>query len=474
MRIVFLNPPLGGGSLYKDLNLSGVDSISPPIGLLSLAAMARSHGHEPILVDAYAHGLTAQQAAERILQESPDVVGITATTPSIMGAAAVAAELKEAGPDIPLILGGAHVTAVPGETLQRIPQVSVAVIGEGEATLVELLQAYREQAGPEALLRIPGLVIRHNGELVTTARREPIKDLDSLPYPAWDLLPSLLDPYRMSIVGTTSDRSTALLTSRGCPGKCAFCDTSVFGRRFRFFSADYTLGMIDHLVRHYGIEDFLIYDDTFVANKKRLQEICEGLIRRALPVRWSCCARVDLVTPEMLRLMRSAGCWQIEYGIESGSPEILRLMEKNITLDQVRQALTWTKQAGIMTRGNFIFGYIGETRQTLQQSLDFLLQLDLDYFQQTFLTPYPGSRVHAQIQDYGEADMDWNQMSNMAINFVPAGLSAEELRQFSARAFRKFYFRPRVILAHAKRLTNLSTCRRYFQAFRVFLRSILR
>ena len=342
---------------------------------------------------------------------------------------------------------------MPEVTFNLFREFDLGVIGEGEETLKDLLGEL-SKAQPD-LSAVAGLIFSREGQIVRTPTRPFIKDLDSLPLPAWDLLPSLTDPYRLSIVGTKSDRATAIVTSRGCPGRCTFCDRSVFGTRYRGYSARYVLRMIDVLINHYGIEDLLIYDDNFVANGKRLQEICECLIQGNYDISWSCCARVDMVNPGKLALMKKAGCWQIEFGIESGSPKILECMNKRITLEKVEQAVRWAKEAGIMTRGNFIFGYLGETKATLNETLEFLLRLDLDYFQQTFLTPYPGSEVYKTALQYGQADLDWTNLNNLAINFVPHGLTSEDLSNFSRKAFRRFYLRPRVIWTHLQQLRSL-------------------
>jgi radical SAM superfamily enzyme YgiQ (UPF0313 family) len=182
-----------------------------------------------------------------------------------------------------------------------------------------------------------------------------------------------------------------------------------------------------------------------------------------------------MVKPETLKLMKKAGCWQIAYGIESGSPQILEVMKKNITLKQVKQTLRWTKEAGIMSRGNFIFGYIGETKETLQETLDFLLEIDLDYFQQAFLTPFPGSEVSQGISEYGEVvTSDWDKMNNVDISFIPHGLSKEEMVKFSKKAFRKFYLRPKIIWTHLKLIIKYRIIRRYSKAFSAFVKTLVR
>ncbi|MDD5674271.1 MAG: radical SAM protein [Chitinivibrionales bacterium] len=468
--ISLVNTPLSRKGLYGAWDLSALDSVMPPLGLLSLAAVVRQAGHGVTIIDAFANGLTAAQTAATVLKDRPAIVGLSATTPTIGTAAEIAHILKQRSPGIITVIGGAHLSAVPEETMRAFADFDIGVIGEAEQTIVPLINASCSSA--RDFSGVEGIIYRERGALKKTAARPPIADLDALPLPAWDLLPSLGKPYHMSIVGTRSARATALMTSRGCPGQCAFCDTRVHGARFRALSSDYVLRMIEQMIATYGIRDFLLYDDTFVVNRKRLEEICRGIIERRLRISWSCCARVDMVNPQMLALMKKAGCWQIEYGIESGSPAILERMGKNITKEQIRNALTWTKQVGIMTRGNFIFGYIGETKETLAETLRFLLELDLDLFQQTFLTPYPGSAVYAQIEAAGEAQLAWETLNNMTINFVPHGLTKDDLEAFSRKAFKKFYLRPRIAAAHLRRLRTPQDMYRLLVEITAFLKTV--
>lgn len=369
------------------------------------------------------------------------------------------------------MIGGPHLTAVPKETMDIFPKFDIGIIGEGEETIIELLNALENN---EDLEKIQGTIWRKNGQLHKTSLRPPIKNLDELPLPAWDLLPSLTENYRLSVVGTKSKLSTSLITSRGCPGRCIFCDTAVFGRRIRGYSARYVIKMIKYLISKYGIRDFLIYDDNFVALRKRAIEICQMIKDENLEISWSCCARVNLVNAELLKMMKEAGCWQIEYGIESGSQRLLDFMKKGITLSQVKDALRLTKQAGISTRGNFIFGNILETEETLQETIDFILNLELDYFQQTFLTPYPGSQAYAIAREYGTFDPDWKKMNNLYINFVPTGLTSSDLIKYSKLAFRKFYLRPKIIMANVRQIMNLQDLGRLFDAFQSFIKTCFR
>lgn len=212
------------------------------------------------------------------------------------------------------------------ETFKLFPQFDIGVIGEGEDTIIELLHCLSRKE--KSLTSINGIIFRNNDGILKTDDKTTLVDMDRLPLPAWDLLPSFPNAYRMSIAGTTSNKSTSIITSRGCPGKCTFCDKSVFGSKFRAHNADYVIRMFEYLINNYGIKDFIVCDENFTVDHKRLKQIYQTLIKNNYNITWSCAGRVDMVNPEILKLMKKAGCWQMAYDIESGSPRILKIMKK--------------------------------------------------------------------------------------------------------------------------------------------------
>lgn len=470
IKLALVTPFIPPENLYGEWNLSSVDSVSPPIGLLCLAAMVRKHGGEVSICDAYARRLDVEQTVEEVLSGAPTAIGVTCMTPSYPAAKVLIEKFKRAAPGVSVILGGSHVSALRSQVMLDIPTLDYAVINEGEITIIDILDIVR--SGRDAST-VEGIIYRNDGPKETEPR-DFIKNMDTIPYPAWDLLPSLAAPYQMSIIGVKNRAATSLITTRGCPCNCTFCDVSGVGRKVRGYSAEYVIGMMEHLIQNYGIRDFLIYDDTFVALRQRTKVICEEIIRKKWKINWSCCARVDMVNPETLDLMKRAGCWQIEYGIESGSQKIINLMEKRIDTSRIRKALKWTKDAGIETRGNFIFGYLGETAATLEETIDFAMSLDLDFFQQTFLTPYPGSQIYHEAEKYGVFEKDLEKMNNLTINFIPDGMTKEELKRYSAVAFRRFYLRPRIIMHHLKKVTSINGSRNLALAFIAFLKTTMR
>jgi anaerobic magnesium-protoporphyrin IX monomethyl ester cyclase len=445
--MVFVNPPLHLEERYGKLASSG--STAPPLGLAHLASMCRSKGYRSAIVDASALGLNHAETVKEAMGYSPDLIGITASTVSIMSAARVAAMIKEQDSRQTVIIGGPHVTAAPEDTMTRFPSFDVGVLGEGEMTVIDLIKAMRAGDGLNA---VRGILFRNGNGIVKNKKRAFIKNLDVLPMPAWDLLPKLDRFYKPVSLSYQQLPSTSLITSRGCSGKCTFCDRTVFGNFSRCFSAKYLFNMVKKLYYEYGIRDILFDDDNFVLFKTRLAEFCEMLMGSNLDISWACNARVDLVDDQSLRAMARAGCWQIAYGIESGNQGVLNILNKGIRLDQIRTALTKTRKAGIKTKGFFMAGSPLETEKTLKETLAFILDLPLDDFQVTFFTPLPGCELYKEIERYGRLEDDWSKMSMWHPVFIPHGLTGAALVSFSKKAFLGFYGRPSIILNYLEML----------------------
>lgn len=417
----------------------------PHLGLCSLAAVAERDGYTVEILDAAALQMSPRQLVDEIRDKRPRYVGLTAMTHTISSAALIAQLIKEYAQDVTVILGGVHITAVPEETLRRYPDCfDVCVIGEGEITLSELFRALDDGRD---LADVAGLAFMREGDFIRTEPREFLRDMDSLPLPAWHLLPEMKKYYGTSLISAGSGVSNHLLTSRGCPGRCIFCDTSVNGHRLRSYSTDYIMEMIDILHKKYKTDDIQINDDTFVTFRKNLFEICERLIARNYKLSWSCDARASDVTEEGIKLMKAAGCWQIAYGVETGSPRILEFIRKKVTLDQIRNAFVWTKKAGISTKGFFIMGHPTETEESIQKTVDLMLSMDIDVVGLTFFTAFPGSPIYPTIHEYGKFDPDWDRTETYEVgNFIPHGFTVESLINWRKTALRQFYLRPKYML----------------------------
>lgn len=450
--------------------MEGAGSLVPNLGLLMLAASARGAGHEPRVLDAGASGLSQEEFVRRAVAFAPAVVGLTTTTLEVGAAARVAAELKIALPGVLILLGGPHVSAAPDETMQRFPAFDIAVLGEGEATLTELLAV---MAAGGDIAAVTGMVIRHGEALRHTGVRPYIADLDQLPLPAWDLLEGFPRHFSPPAFKTRKLPAASLVTSRGCPNRCIFCDRSVFGSSCHGYSADYVIRMILELYHRYGVREIAFEDDTFVTFKGRLVEICQRLIALKLDLSWSCLGRVNQVTAETLALMKQAGCWQISFGIESGSQEILKTIRKNVTIEQIRQAMVLCHRAGILSKGFFIVGHPGETKETLRATIDLALELPLNDISVNMLTPFPGTELYERAAEFGIFDPDWAKMNMLNTVFVPHGLQEEDLALAQKELLRRFYLRPRVVANYLGRLAhNPALCGSLLRGFGAFLRSI--
>lgn len=468
-KIIFVNPPLTGKDRYGSLAKGGV--YMPPLGLGNLASVVRAHGYDVKIIDCEALHLNTQEAASMILKENAGFIGLTAATVSINKAAELAAVLKDNNSELKILIGGPHITAVPEETMLRFNQFDIGVIGEGEITIVELLN---ELTSKTDITAIKGIVYREKSHLIKTECQDLIKDLDELPFPAWDLYPDLARFYKPSAFGFQKLPSTSIVTSRGCPSNCSFCNQGPWGRLYREHSAEYVMEMIKTLYHKYKIRDLAIYDGTFGVNKSRLIKLCELLIKERFDLAWSCNLRINMADVEILKLMRRAGCWGIAYGIESGSQKILEFIGKGITKQQISQAVHNTKKANIITKGYIMVGTLAETKETLLETLGYVPTLALDLLTVNHFTPFPGTLDYERADNFGSFNKDWSLLNEHSLVFVPKSLKKEDIEFYITEITKKFYFRPRIIFNFLKLALNLSNLRILIDGFSAFLSFLLR
>jgi radical SAM superfamily enzyme YgiQ (UPF0313 family) len=428
-------------------------NVIPALGLGYLAAVAEREGHEVRILDC-ARGLGWEAIAEEGLSFKPDVVGVTATTPTFKNAVKAARMLREILPGAAYVVGGPHPTSVP-ENAAAAGVFDYLVIGEGELTFAELLR-YLEGKGPERAEDIAGLAFRRNGQVVRTAPRKRIEDLDSIPFPARHLLPPLRQ-YHPTPASYRKLPLAHIMTSRGCPSRCKFCDRSIFGEKYRTRSADNVLAEVEEVVSKYGAREVRFFDDAFTVNRKRVEEISRGLrqFRPRLP--WTCLTKVSSVDPDLLQTMREAGCWQVLFGLESGDDRIMATLGKNTTVEECRRAVGWARQAGMRVRAAFILGTPAETTETLNKTLEFAKELPLDVAHFNKFVPFPGSEFYRELVKQGRR-LDFSGSSSTldhdALIYVPEAVGPEEYRDFLDRAHKEFYLRPSYVL---RRLSGVRT-----------------
>jgi len=310
---------------------------------------------------------------------------------SVYQSALETAILLKAALGRPIVLGGPHATVYPQRVMNESPVIDYVVRGEGEETFLALVQAL--DAGGKDVGTIQGLTFRLRGEIISTPDRALIQDLDSLPFPARHLF----ELGRYGLCTPEGQPMFTLLSSRGCPYNCAYCFKGIVGRTYRQRSPDNILSEIRQVIEQYGARNFYFIDDLFTIDLRRLHLIADQLITEKLDIRWQCLGRVDRVNAEVLRKMYLAGCRRIHYGIESGNQGILQRIGKGIQLEQVRKAVRWAKEAGLQVKGYFMLGLPGDTEQTMQQTVDLAIELDLDEAMFSLTTPFPGTRLWEEL-----------------------------------------------------------------------------
>lgn len=441
LRIVLVSSPLTLQERYG--KFSGAGNTEPTYALACLGAVAEREKMDVRVIDAAAQCMTVEQTVAEIADYHPHIVGISSTTSGIVASAELAKRVKDLDSRAMTIIGGCHVTALPEETLSEFSCFDMAVIGEGEVTFAEILRVADETGvAPES---IAGAAVRVNDRIVVNPRRPFLDNLDELPLPAWKLFRGFPGDFYPSPARMNRFPCASVVLTRGCPNQCRFCDRSVFGNKVRSHSPAYAVDLIKDLASHYGVKEILIEDDTFIIARKRVTEFCERLIAENLDITWSCLGRADRVTPELLAIMKKAGCWHISYGIESGDQRILNAMQKNEDLSRMEDAVRWTREAGIRSKGFFMVGFPGETRESLRLTKAFMLKLPLDDVSVMQLTPFPGTAVYGNASDYGAFEKNWRKMNVLNTVFVPHGFTEEDMEQARADMLRAFYFRPTVI-----------------------------
>jgi len=439
-KIVFINPPyerIAPGYSF----IRHITNRAPSLGLLHLAAQVRQCGYEPSIIESDIQDLSADEVADHVIRERPAYVGITLFTVGVFQSVKIARRIKAHLPETRIIVGGPHISSMGVETMKRFAEFNVAVQGEGELILVELLKAFEQE---KPLREVRGLIYRSDGDIRLTSAPITSNVLDDLPFPAWDLLPGFPQAYKLAIYDYPRGPVATIAASRGCPFHCKFCDTSTFGARVRFYTPEKIVEMMLHLHEKYRVRHVLFVDDLFLASRQRATDFCHRLVASGLKMTWSCAARVDTVRPDLLALMRKAGCWQISFGLESGSDELLRKMDKHASVEKSEKAVNWCAEAGIRTKGLFMLGYPGESRETIELTKAFARRIPMTIMNLTKFTPYPGSPVYREIYGTNIMEEHWERMNGMNFVWAPPGLDVDELDRHYQEVLRSFYLNKRV------------------------------
>jgi anaerobic magnesium-protoporphyrin IX monomethyl ester cyclase len=443
----------------------------PPLGLALLAAILEREKYPVKLIDANALNLEPDTIAKMV--SGADVVGITAMTPTIGAALSIARHIKQNTPGIKIIFGGPHVTLLPEETLVSSPDIDIVCRGESDATIIELLPAIENRL---ILDNIAGISFKRDGKIIHTPNRNAIVDMDSLPYPAYHLLP--WKRYQPHPPHGMASPFAATVTSRGCPYRCAFCSKPVFGTKFRAYSPERVIEEIKYLQKKFGVREIAFYDDSFTLDKKRAHAVAEKIIENKIKIAWTCETRVNLVDKELLKHMKQSGCYAVAYGIESASPEIIKTLQKDITKEQVEEAVRDSREAGLQVIGYFMLGSPGETPENIQQTIEFARQLKVDFAQFAVTTPFPGTELYDIYMRENKREIRWEDFVYAGTDnpatpvFESDKLTRRDLKAWTSRAYRRFYLRPAYFWQRLRRCTSWGEIRMNFKGFLMLLRSI--
>ena len=426
----------------------------PPLGIMILATYLQVNGFDDVqCLDAQLEELSPQQTVDRLAAMEPDIVGFTAWTDFWYPAWETVKLLRQRLPHCTIILGGPHCGVYPEESL-KCSEANFLVVGDGEDVLLNLAS---DLVHGRPVADQPGLWRKEKGRVI--APLEPlatIDDITKVPPPDRTLLPY----QRYSSVLTPADYETTMITSRGCPYKCVFCKMDV-----QKVYARTAAQVIDEFeqIANLGITDVQVYDDTFTWGIARAMDICQGIIDRGIKINWAIRDRANRVTPELYRLLKQAGCNRVHFGVETGSPRILKGTGKFLTMEQVETGIAIAKEAGMTIMAYFMFGFLDETVADARMTIDFAKKLDPDYPVFVILIPYPGTEIYTQGLERGVIPHDfWREFTKNPSpdyhipHLVEDQMDREMLVQMRNMGTRQLYFQPRRIIRELRNLTSLS------------------
>jgi radical SAM superfamily enzyme YgiQ (UPF0313 family) len=464
-RKVFLVVPPTGRFIREDRCQTPIEhmatiALRPPVELLYAGAVFEKAGVECRLTDYPAEERSLVDLERDVVAFAPDLVLLSITTPGLPADMDVAARIREIAPGTIVAAKGAHFNTLDLDALGRYRGLDLALRGEHEATCREIAEGRPWET-------IQGIAYRDAArQPVRTADRPFIEDLDAIPFPARHLGDNGL--YRRP---DTGEMQTTIVTNRGCPFNCIYClANQVAGRRNRMRSPGNILAEIEECVTRYGIRSFLFRSDLFTANREWLLELCRGIRELGLKIDWSCNSRVDTLDAEMLAEMKSAGCWIVAFGIESGSQEMLDHINKRTDLAKAREALKLTRDAGLLSSVYFLVGLPWETEETLLANERFARELDPDIVEVFYVYPFPGTPLYAECVRLGllqPGEIPRSAYDGPAMRAL--ALSREQLAQARNRALRRFYMRPRVVL---RTLLRMRSAREFANYVRYGLRQL--
>ena len=417
MKVAFVYPKMGGIFPRMPINLS----IYPPLGIIYLASVCKENGIDVKLIDlTFDNSWVAYE--KRITKQKPDIVGVTALSPFYDDVLKAVAITKKIVPHAKIIIGGPHATALPLEVIKD-DFVDIVAVGEAEKTIVPLLNALQNQG---ELKDVKGIVFKQNGQIIKTVREAPV-DVDSVPFPAREMLPTMKKYCRQIPLFPNVPPVAFIIASRGCPFNCTFCQPmlrEIFGNKMRFRSPQNILQEIDELVKKYKVRTILFADDNITINKKWLYEICDGLEQRNYNLIIGAQGKANTLTPEMAERLRRINCRTMSFGVESGCQRILDdIMDKQVTIAQIENAFEICRQNNLISGASLMIGSPGDNKDSILDTIKLVERIRPDFIDVHYTAPTPGSKMYEMVKFDKSHDDRWSAGAIKLENIGPEELS---------------------------------------------------
>jgi len=438
-------------------SLNKVRGVTPPLGLAYIASYLEANGHSADIIDAIADNLTRADLEKKIREFAPDIVGVTSMTSNLPGALEAAKTAKTCG--VKVVIGGSHMSAYPAETM-TFDYIDYGIAGDGEVPMLELVNALEKGLD---ISSVKGLIYRDNGKIIQNDVYVHM-NLDTLPVPAYHKLP--MEKYGTLI---TENPIGTLISTRGCPYKCGYCFSQATDKYHRRRNPNLVVDEMEMLIKRYRVKELMFYDDSICINKNHMRGICTEIINRQLKLKWESPCRIDNVDYDLLKIMKKSGCSKLRFGVESGNPEILKLMNKRITLEQVEKVFQWCREIGIITFAYFIIGYVNETDQTITDTIEFSKKIDADFAMFTIATPYPFTNLYDLAIEKGIVKGDYWRDFTLGKTEKRIPYCIENGNYWIQKAYKEFYFRPKYALKKIFSIRSFSEVKNMISAFKAIL-----
>lgn len=448
MKVLLINPPtmnmITANVPFFSSDEGDEDGYYPSLGLLYIASYLEKHSSHSIeILDAVVERITSYEALEDHIKKSkPDLVGIQMLTFTARDALLTAKTVKKIDRTIPVVVGGPHPNIYINETI-AFDDIDIIVLGEGEKIFTELVNRL---SNGQNITDMKGIALKHNGKIIINDQKGYIEDLDELPFPARHLT-----PYKKyySILGNHATFTT-MVSSRGCPFRCLFCDRAYHGKIYRKRSAENVVQEMEECEKM-GIQEIDFQDDLFTLNRERVVEICDILLSKKSKLHWNVRARIDTVDKALLEKMSAAGCQRIYFGVEAGTPEIQKVLRKNIDLNRAKEVFKWARDCNISTLAYIIIGSPQETRENILQTIQYMKDLNPDFTHIGIMTPFPHTDLYSLGLEKNLYNDYWREFAkNPLTDFTPRywdeTLTKDELIKLLGYAYRSFYLRPTYII----------------------------